>query len=143
MDVCVARFDELDSRTLYAILRLRAAVFVVEQECAFNDLDGRDDEPGTRHVWIERDDDVVAYLRVLEELGGGARIGRVVTALHARGQRLGHALMEAALAPLAGRTVVLDAQSRLVPWYQRLGFVVSGADFVEDGILHTPMRRDP
>jgi ElaA protein len=138
-----AGFDELSNQTLYALLRLRAEVFVVEQECAFNDVDGRDSEPGARHVWVERDGDVVAYLRVLEESDGSARIGRVVTAASARGERLGDAVMEAALARLRGRSIVLDAQSRLVPWYERLGFAVSGAEFVEDGILHTPMRRDP
>jgi ElaA protein len=143
VDVFGARFDELDNRTLYAILRLRAEVFVVEQECAFNDVDGRDSEAGAQHVWVERDGNVVAYLRVLEERDGSARIGRVVTAASARGEQLGDAVMEAALAGLAGRTIVLDAQSRLVPWYERLGFSVSGAEFVEDGILHTPMRRAP
>lgn len=143
MEVFVKRFDELDTATLYAILRLRAEVFVVEQECAFNDLDGRDDEPATRHVIVRRDGEVVAYLRLLEERDGSARVGRVVTARSARGQRLGDAVMDAALAELDGRTVVLDAQSRLVGWYERLGFVVSGPEFVEDGILHTPMRRDP
>jgi ElaA protein len=61
----VAAFDELDAYTLYALLRLRAEVFVVEQDCAYLDLDGRDTEPGTRHLWLDRDGEPVAYLRVL------------------------------------------------------------------------------
>jgi ElaA protein len=143
VDVHEARFAELDNATLYGILQLRADVFVVEQACAFADPDGRDTEAGARHVWIARDGAVVGYLRVLEEDDGSARIGRVVTAPGARGERLGDALMAHALDALAGRVVVLDAQSRLVPWYERLGFVRGGPDFLEDGILHTPMRRDP
>lgn len=61
----MAAFGELDAYTLYALLRLRAEVFVVEQDCAYLDLDGRDTEPGTRHLWLDRDGEPVAYLRVL------------------------------------------------------------------------------
>ncbi|WBB89325.1 GNAT family N-acetyltransferase [Verrucosispora sp. WMMC514] len=136
-----ASFAELDARTFHDLVRLRVDVFVVEQECAYPELDGRDVEPGTRHLWLTRDGAPVAYLRILADPGGVARIGRVVVAPTARGD--GHAgrLMTAALAEIGDRPCVLDAQSHLVDFYTRHGFTASGPEYVEDGIPHTPMRR--
>jgi ElaA protein len=137
-----ATFAELDTATLYALLRLRAEVFVVEQTCPFNDLDGRDTEPGARHVWLEADDGTIAgYVRLLDEPDGAVKISRVVTAPAARGSGIGDRVMGEALARTAERPVVLDAQTRLLAWYERLGFERAGPDFLEDDILHTPMRR--
>src|SRR5688572_21089128 len=92
----VARFTELDTATLYAILRLRGDVSVVGQRSAYPDLDGRDDEPGTRHIWLD-DHGPRAYLRLLAEPDGSARIGRVVVAPDSRGAGLAGRLMSAAL----------------------------------------------
>lgn len=130
---------ELDATTLYKILKLRVDVFVVEQTCAYPELDGRDLEPGTRQLWIERSGEVVATLRVLDD-GAALRIGRVATAASARSA--GHAgrLMRRALALAGDREVVLDAQSYLSRWYERFGFEQDGDEFVEDGIPHVPMR---
>jgi ElaA protein len=143
--VRVAAFAELDAATLYALLRLRVDVFVVEQQCPYPELDGRDTEPGTRHVWVSdggADDDPVAYLRILGDSDGAARIGRVVVAKHARGD--GHAgrLMTEALALIGDRPCVLEAQSYLVGFYARYGFSPTGPEYVEDGIPHVPMRRE-
>jgi ElaA protein len=140
----VASFAELDPPTLYALLRLRTEVFVVEQRCPYPELDGRDLEAGTRHLWFVPDgepDQPQAYLRVLDEPDGTARIGRVCTLAKARGAGLSARLLTAAL-DLVGpdRPCVLDAQSYLVGLYAGLGFVASGPEFVEDGIPHTPMR---
>jgi ElaA protein len=140
----VARFAELDPGTLYALLRLRTDVFVVEQRCAYPELDGRDTEPGTRHLWLASDGEPrqpLAYLRLLAEPDGTARVGRVCTAAAARGRGLSGRLMTAVI-DLVGddRPCVLDAQSYLVDFYAGFGFVASGADYVEDGIAHTPMR---
>lgn len=132
--------SELDVATLYAILRLRSEVFVVEQECAYLDLDGRDLEPGTRLVWIEQDGAVVATLRMMDEPDGAARIGRVVVTPRMRGRGLADDLIAEALRLAGDRSVVIDAQSYLVTWYGRLGFEVSGDTYLEDGILHTPMH---
>ncbi|MEW2474296.1 GNAT family N-acetyltransferase [Micromonospora gifhornensis] len=139
----VAGFAGLDARTFHDLVRLRVDVFVVEQECAYPELDGRDVEPGTRHLWLARDGAVLAYLRILADPDGVARIGRVVVAPLARGA--GHAgrLVVAALAEIGDRPCVLEAQSHLVDFYARHGFTVSGPEYVEDGIPHTPMRRDP
>lgn len=139
--VRVAGPDDLDARTLHDLLRLRVDVFVVEQACPYPEIDGRDLEPGTRHLWLADDDAPVACLRVLEEADGSARIGRVVTAATHRGAGLAARLMAAALDEVGERPCVLDAQSHLAGFYARAGFEVSGPEFVEDGIPHLPMRR--
>ncbi len=123
---------------LYGILRLRSEVFVLEQTCVYLDPDGRDLEPGARHVWIENDDGfIVGCARVLPEADGSS-IGRVVTDPTRRRSGVGAALMDSALG-LAARPTHINAQSHLADWYARFGFVVDGDEFVEDGIPHTPM----
>ena len=152
LELCLAAPADLDAGTLYRILQLRVDVFVVEQQCPYRELDGRDLEPGTRWLWATDGDAVLATLRILREDRTTARIGRVATAPAARAGGIGTVLMRQALAALdsdaesaadlgAGIEVVLDAQSPLVAWYQRFGFEPDGAEFVEDGISHLPMRR--
>ena len=141
--VRVARFEELDAHTAYRLWALRSQVFVVEQDCPYLDLDGRDAEPSARHLWVEVDGLPVSTLRLLDDDGEGLRIGRVATAESARGKGLGAALVRAALELAGERDVVLDAQSHLADWYAGLGFVPDGRGFVEDGIPHTPMRHRP
>jgi ElaA protein len=137
------RFDELTTTELHEILRLRCEVFVVDQDCAYADIDGRDRELGTVHHWVAGDgDDVVAYLRALTEPDGTTRIGRVVTAPFARGRGLAAVLVDHVGAATAGE-LVLDAQSHLTGWYTALGYEVAGDEYVEDGIPHIPMRRTP
>jgi len=140
----IATTVELDAPMLYRLLRLRADVFVVEQHCAYPELDGRDLEPQTRHLWLAPDafgSEPVSYLRLLTEPDGTARIGRVCTAPGARGQGLSGRLMAAALDLIGARTSVLDAQTPLVPFYKRYGYTESGPEFLEDGIAHVPMVR--
>jgi ElaA protein len=137
----VAAFGELDAYTLYALLRLRAEVFVVEQECAYLDLDGLDTEAATRHLWLERAGEVIAYLRILALPDGGRRIGRVVVAKAARGEGLAARLMEAALEQIGDRPCDLNAQSYLVDFYRGYGFAPVAPEFLDDGIPHTPMAR--
>ena len=132
---------EITAGDLYGLLCLRSEVFVVEQACAYLDLDGRDLEPGTTHLWLASGQgDIASTGRLLTEPAGGHRIGRVVTAPAHRGRHLTGRLIEDALALTAG-PVVLAAQSHLVHVYARHGFAPHGAEFLEDGILHTPMRR--
>ena len=138
-----AAAQDLDARTLHDLLRLRVDVFVVEQACAYPELDGRDTEPGTWHVWAADGERPVAYLRVLAEADGSYRVGRVCVAAGHRGEGLAGLLMDEALRLAAGRRVVLDAQSYLRDWYERFGFSVSGPEFVEDGIPHLPMSSSP
>jgi ElaA protein len=139
-----ARFHELTVDELYELLALRVRVFVVEQECAFQELDGLDAR--AEHVWTRgAAGEMAAYLRVLDEGGGLVRLGRIVTAPEHRGTGAGAALMRAVLAELDehadGGPVVLGAQVRAQGFYERLGFAVDGPGYDEDGIPHVPMRR--
>jgi ElaA protein len=136
----VLAFDDLDARTAYDVWRLRQEVFVVEQGCPYPDLDGRDVEPGTRHVLLQDEESLLGYARVLDD-GDVWRIGRVVLAPAARGRGQADGLMITALEVCGTRAVVLDAQSPLRDWYAGFGFEVSGPELLEDGIPHVPMVR--
>ena len=140
-EIHVARFAELTPSALHGILELRQAVFVVEQQCPYRDIDGRDAEPGARHLWIEHQGKVVSAVRLLSDADGAHRIGRVVTDAGHRGRGSAAALVERAIA-LAGPPIVLSAQAHLQRWYERYGFAVCGDTWVEDGIIHVPMRKD-
>jgi len=135
-----AAFGSLDTATLYALLRLRVDVFVVEQGCAYPELDGHDLDPATVHMWATDSGQVVAYLRLLAEPDSVRRIGRVCVAAEHRGSGLAGRLVTEALRLSAAFPVVLNAQSHLTGWYERLGFAVSGPEFIDDGIPHVPMR---
>lgn len=132
-------FAALDTATAYAVWKLRQDVFVVEQECAYPDLDGRDQEPGTTHVLLRIDGELRGYARVLDDTDVW-RIGRVLLAREARGQGQADGVMRAALDVTGDRDVVLDAQAPLASWYATFGFEVAGPEFLEDGIPHVPMR---
>jgi len=140
--VKAAPFADLETTTLYEILRLRSDVFVVEQESPFPEVDGRDTEPSARHWWIEDAGRVVAYLRTLVEPDASIRISRVVTRASHRHLGLSRTLVQEALADADG-AVVVDAQAHLEPWYRSLGFEATGPPFTfpEDELVHVPMRR--
>ena len=141
-EVHTAHLDELSPRTLLGILAVRQDVFVVEQSCAYADIDARDAEARTVHLWIEDDDGrVVSTLRLLSDGESGHRIGRVATLPANR--RLGYsgALIRRAI-NLSGPPIVLSAQAHLVEWYERFGFEVCGQRWIEDGIEHAPMRLE-
>lgn len=135
------RFADLDTTILYELLRLRTDSFVVEQACAYPELDGRDPEPGTRHVWLnDPEGQPAASLRVLTEIDGSHRIGRVVTRPDSRRKGLATQLLTHIHNTTTGR-IVLDAQTYLVPWYASLGYEATGDEFIEDGVAHVPMTR--
>ena len=136
--------QDLDTAGLYQLLKLRVEVFVVEQKCSYQELDGKDLLPETRHLWLDDEGTVIATLRLLEEHDDGVksfRIGRLCTAVEARGHGYTTRLLQAALAETGAHTVRLNAQTYLVDLYTKHGFQVDGAEFVEDGVAHVPMRR--
>lgn len=137
--------DDLRPAELYAFLRLRVDVFVVEQRCPYPELDGLDLDPQTRHFWLAGADGVVAYLRLLETAAHDGRaefrIGRVCTASSARGRGFSRRLLEAALAEVGGASCVLDAQTYATGLYAAFGFEPVGEEYLEDGIPHITMRR--
>lgn len=135
---------DLSLAQLHAILELRVAVFVVEQACAYQEIDGRDLEAETQHVWVSDDGGIAAYVRILADSDNGPadrRIGRVVTRPDRRGEQLAAALIQASLDLLDGVDTRLEAQTHLVDYYRSFGYEPSGSEYVEDGIPHTPMAR--
>lgn len=138
--VRASRLADLDPLTLYALLRLRVDVFVVEQRCAYPEIDGVDAEATTEHLWIEVDGAPVATLRTYVDAGGRHHLGRVATDVAHRGRGYAAALVTAALVRTGGEPVEIGAQTYLEDWYARLGFRRSGPDYLEDGIPHLPMR---
>ncbi len=135
---------DLTSAMVYALLRLRIEVFVVEQRCPYQELDGRDLDATTRHFWLAPDgamQNVHATLRMLEQPEGQFQIGRICVAQHARGRGAMRRLLEAALAEVAEAPCTIDAQAHLTGRYSAFGFVAAGAEFTQDGIAHVPMRR--
>ncbi|MCM8739669.1 GNAT family N-acetyltransferase [Pseudomonas koreensis] len=139
--------SDLGKEQLYALLKLRSEVFVVEQKCAYPDLDGQDLDGDTHHLMGWEDDQLMAYLRLLdpESQGGDVVIGRVIIAPQGRGKGLGHTMMEHALEQAAKHwpqvPIYLSAQAHLQGYYGRYGFVVAGEEYLEDDIPHIGMRR--
>jgi len=140
-------FEALSPAELYALLRLRSDVFVVEQNCVFPDIDGKDQ--AARHLLAFAGDTLAGYLRVFAPAAGrdAAKIGRVVVAPPFRSTGLGRRLMAAALEDIAATLgpvpVELSAQAHLERFYAGFGFARISADYVEDDILHCDMRRAP
>ena len=139
------RGSDLSAATLYELLKLRVEVFVVEQDCPYPELDGRDLLTQTRHFWLTGEHhEVVSTVRLMEEHHEGRRafrIGRVCTAAPHRGRGHSNRLMQAALAEVGDDACHLNAQTYLTRMYGGHGFTVSGPEFVEDGIPHVPMLR--
>jgi len=132
---------DLSAAELHGLLRLRVDVFVVEQRCPYGEIDGRDLEPATVHLWAGVRTEPSAYLRLLTEAGGVHRIGRVCTAPEARGRGLVRRLMAEAIAEIGDDSCVLSAQAHLTGLYGGFGFTPDGPGYDWDGVPHVPMRR--
>ncbi len=140
------KFDELTPGELYSILQLRNEVFVVEQNCAYQDADNKD--PLSFHFMGWSDNKLVAYTRIIppgisyEE----SSIGRVVNAPSVRGDGIGRELMLQSISQLYGLfgnvTIKIGAQLYLQKFYTSLGFIQSGEIYLEDGIEHIEMTKE-
>ena len=137
-------FRSLSLDQLYALLQLRQEVFVVEQDCPYLDADGKDQS--SHHLLGTEGSELLAYVRIVPpgvSYEGYAAIGRVVTAETIRGQGIGHALMQEALAHTRvlhpDSPIKISAQSHLQAFYGALGFVATGKEYLEDDIPHRAM----
>jgi ElaA protein len=136
---------ELSAAELYAVLAARSAVFVVEQNCPYQDADGRD--LAAQHVIVWSGAAVAAYLRVLAPRASFAErsIGRIITSQPFRGTGLGRELIARTLARLEadypGEQVRIGAQARLQAFYESFGFRQVSAVYMEDDIPHIEMLR--
>jgi ElaA protein len=140
-------FYELTAPQLYTIMALRQEVFVVEQNCPYIDADGKDLK-GWHIVGYDDDGKLVAYARLLPKgvsYESHVSIGRVVVSASFRSKGIGRKLMQAAIDNLEqlfpGDNIKISAQTYLRAFYESLGFVVSGDEYIEDGIPHFPMVR--
>jgi len=135
-------FDELSTTLLYEVLRFRQAIFVVEQECPFPDLDGADED--AHHLLLRDDGKVAGYARVIPHLDEHrVAIGRVAVAVEQRRRGLARRLMAEALAccrtEYPGWRITLTAQTYLVPFYEALGFRTTSPPFDDYGLSHVDM----
>lgn len=139
--------SELSTVQLYQLLALRNAVFIVEQQCPYLDIDGADLSGQNRHIMGMLDDRLIACARILApqpEDNAPVTIGRVIVADEARGLHLGIRLMEQAIGCCEhnwpGRHVLISAQAHLQRFYGGMGFVAVSGEYLEDDIPHIDMR---
>lgn len=142
----IKAFKELSLQELYQILRLRSEVFVVEQNCVYQDIDGKDEK--AIHVIGTYDGKIVAYTRLFK--GGdyfeNASIGRVVVDANYRDRKWGHDLIRESITGIKDcfgeSAITISAQLYLKKFYESHGFVLVGETYLEDGIPHIEMLRD-
>ena len=144
MKVCVKRYSELTKDELYALVKLRIAVFIVEQNCPYMELD--DWDQAAVHVWLEDDEGIEAYLRVMDRgvESEYASIGRVVAAKRRAGldSRVLQMGIRAAREAYGPGPVYLEAQTYARSFYEKQGFRQISDEFMLDGIPHIRMLRD-
>lgn len=145
MNIEVKKFDELNTTTLYDILQLRSEIFVVEQDCVYQDLDGKDQK--ALHVIGKKHSKVVAYTRIFRsgDYFKNSSIGRVVVAKDQRQYGYGKVIMNASIRAVKEHlnedTIMISAQTYLKKFYNGLGFKEYGEEYLEDGIPHVAMMR--
>ena len=144
MKLTVKRFEELTLAELYEILRLRSAVFVVEQTCPYQDIDNKDQ--AALHLWLSDEDGIAAYLRVMDRgvYDEEVAIGRVISLRRRRGYAL-QLLQEGvrvAREAFGARLISVEAQVYARSLYEKAGFQQASGEFLEDGIPHIRMLLD-
>jgi ElaA protein len=146
MEITIKTFDELTIYELYELLRLRTEIFVVEQDCVYQDMDGKDFK--ALHVIGKQGEKIVAYTRCFRpgDYFKEASIGRVIVDQKHRKFKLGHEIMEASIKAIKDHykigKIKLSAQTYLVKFYESHGFYKVGEDYFEDGIPHIAMIKD-
>jgi len=145
MNIFVKTFSKLSTQELYDILQLRSEVFVVEQDCVYQDIDGKDQK--AIHVIGTKNNEVVAYTRIFKpgDYFERAAIGRVVVKDSERQYGYGKIIMKATIDyienNLKDSAIALSAQTYLLQFYKNLGFVEEGKEYLEDGIPHIKMLK--
>lgn len=145
MEVNIREFEELDLHQLYQILQLRAEVFVVEQDCVYQDIDGKDHK--ALHVLGLEGKDLVAYTRIFPPgiYFSEAAIGRVVVKEEHRNKNYGHEILTASIKAIEEYyqtlNIKLSAQTYLTKFYESHGFEQVGEGYLEDGIPHIAMIK--
>lgn len=139
-------FTELSSAQLYALLQMRSEVFVVEQNCIYQDMDSKDIQSGVRHLLMLEHDHLIGYARLLPPKISfdTPSIGRILISPKARDKGLGRQLIQASLdhtfALWPDLAITIGAQSHLSDLYKSFGFNEISEHYVEDGIVHVDMQ---
>ena len=142
----IKEFNQLNTKELYAILQLRSKVFVVEQNCVYQDIDNKDQK--ALHILGYQEKNLIAYARIFKpnDYFKLASIGRVVVAQKYRKHQYGYALMEAAIKAIQDyfkeTNIAISAQEYLQKFYGNLGFIKEGKSYLEDGIPHIYMVKN-
>lgn len=145
MNITVKTFSELDVYELYEILQLRSEVFVVEQDCVYQDIDGKD-QIGL-HILGKKEGKIIAYTRCFApgDYFENASIGRVVVEVSQRKFKYGHDIMKASIEAIKNKCQIdiikVSAQVYLTKFYNSHGFKQVGEGYLEDGIPHIAMLR--
>lgn len=145
MNIRIKAFEALSNRDVYDILQLRSAVFVVEQDCVYQDIDGKDEK--ALHVVGEYEGEIIAYTRIFRpgDYFAEASIGRVVIHPDYRNRKWGYPLMEASIQAIKEHfretDIMISAQLYLKKFYENAGFTAIGEVYPEDGIPHIRMVR--
>ena len=146
LDISIKTFNELSLDELYYLLRLRSEVFVVEQDCVYQDVDGKDHK--ALHIIGKKENTIIAYTRIFKpgDYFKEASIGRVVVSEKARHLKYGNQLMEASIKAVEEafhtKEIKLSAQKYLEKFYTNLGFKTIGEPYLEDGIPHIAMVKN-
>lgn len=146
MHISVKSFQELNTTELYNILQLRSQVFVVEQDCVYQDMDGKDYK--ALHIIGTKNNAIVAYTRIFDagSYFKEASIGRVVVLESQRKHGCGRDIMKASIKAIEDNfketTIRISAQKYLIDFYSSLGFLRIGEEYLEDGIPHVNMVRE-
>lgn len=141
----IKTFEQLSTKELYQILKIRQEVFIVEQTCYY--LDADDADQVAVHIWAEFEGKIAAYCRIFDAAikYSESSIGRVLTHPKFRNLKLGKTLMKIALSSIHGRfgdvAVRISAQDYLLKFYEDFGFVNTGKHYLEDEIPHTEMLK--
>ena len=145
MEITVKTFDQLSLQELYKILQLRAEVFVVEQNCVYQDIDGKDEI--ALHVMGLKNNELVSYTRCFKpgDYFEMASIGRVIVKENFREHGYGNEIMKASISEIENRfntkEIKLSAQQYLTRFYETHGFLSTGKGYLEDGIPHIAMIK--
>lgn len=135
----IHNWESLNKKALYEVLELRSAVFVVEQDCVYQDIDSKDEK--ATHILGYEKRTLVAYSRIFINTNS-ATIGRVVIHPSFRGLGYGRLLIKKSLSQLPTKiTTHISAQEHLKTFYESLGFSQTGKGYLEDGIPHIPMTN--
>ena len=145
LQIQVKKFNELTIDQLYELLQLRSQVFVVEQDCVYQDIDSKDQK--SLHILGLKNNKIIAYTRIFRpgDYFNEASIGRVVVAENERKFKYGHQIMKASINAIAAHfntaTIIISAQTYLKKFYNNLGFNQIGDGYLEDGIPHIKMLK--